>query len=267
MRFCSLGSGSGGNATVVEARDGRHVHRVVIDCGFSLREFETRLARAGLQPSELDAVFVTHEHGDHVGCALGLARLSPPDVLTLLAELLADPEHGARTAAARALGCTGQAGAAPLLRFKALVGDDEPLVLAECLTSLLSLEQAAALPFVRRFLLPEDEPRGDAAALALGQSRLPEAVPLLKDYADAPPRARRKAALVALAMLRRPEANDHLLEMVREAEPGLAALAVEALALSRHDSALHRQVAESVAARRSPVLSTALARAFGPGAP
>lgn len=74
MRFCSLGSGSGGNATVVEARDGLRASRVVIDCGFSLREFETRLARAGLQPSDLDAVFVTHEHGDHVGCALGLAR-------------------------------------------------------------------------------------------------------------------------------------------------------------------------------------------------
>lgn len=74
MRFCSLGSGSGGNATVVEAGDGRHTHRVVIDCGFSLREFEARLARAGLQPSDLDAVFVTHEHGDHVGCALSLAR-------------------------------------------------------------------------------------------------------------------------------------------------------------------------------------------------
>jgi phosphoribosyl 1,2-cyclic phosphodiesterase len=74
MRFCSLGSGSGGNATVVEARDGARTHRVVIDCGFSLREFEARLARAGLQPSDLHAVFVTHEHGDHVGCALGLAR-------------------------------------------------------------------------------------------------------------------------------------------------------------------------------------------------
>ena len=74
MRFCSLGSGSGGNATVVEAIDGAHTHRVVIDCGFSLREFETRLARAGLQCSDLDAVFVTHEHGDHVGCALTLAR-------------------------------------------------------------------------------------------------------------------------------------------------------------------------------------------------
>jgi phosphoribosyl 1,2-cyclic phosphodiesterase len=74
MRFCSLGSGSGGNATVVESHDGTRACRVVIDCGFSLREFETRLARAGLECSDLDAVFVTHEHGDHVGCALTLSR-------------------------------------------------------------------------------------------------------------------------------------------------------------------------------------------------
>jgi len=74
MRFCSLGSGSTGNATVVEAADGSTLSRVVIDCGFSLREFEMRLARAGLQPDELDALFVTHEHGDHVGCAVTLAR-------------------------------------------------------------------------------------------------------------------------------------------------------------------------------------------------
>ena len=74
MRFCSLGSGSSGNATVVEAGEGRLAQRVVIDCGFSLREFEWRLARAGLRPEDLDAVFVTHEHGDHVGCALALSR-------------------------------------------------------------------------------------------------------------------------------------------------------------------------------------------------
>ena len=47
---------------------------MLIDCGFSLREFEARLARAGLRPEELDAVFVTHEHGDHIGSALTLAR-------------------------------------------------------------------------------------------------------------------------------------------------------------------------------------------------
>ena len=74
MRFCSLGSGSTGNATLVEARSGTTTSRVLIDCGFSLREFEARLGRAGLRPDQLDAVFVTHEHGDHVGCAATLAR-------------------------------------------------------------------------------------------------------------------------------------------------------------------------------------------------
>ena len=73
MRFCSLGSGSTGNATLVEARSGGGVSRVLIDCGFSLRALETRLARAGARCDELDAVFITHEHGDHVGCALTLA--------------------------------------------------------------------------------------------------------------------------------------------------------------------------------------------------
>jgi phosphoribosyl 1,2-cyclic phosphodiesterase len=74
MRFCSLGSGSTGNATLVEARNGGTVSRVLIDCGFSLRELERRLARANLSCTDIDAVFVTHEHGDHVGCALTLAR-------------------------------------------------------------------------------------------------------------------------------------------------------------------------------------------------
>ena len=74
MRFCSLGSGSGGNASVVEAGDGSTRTRVLIDCGFSLRELDTRLARAGLTADHIDAVFVTHEHGDHIGSAVALAR-------------------------------------------------------------------------------------------------------------------------------------------------------------------------------------------------
>lgn len=74
MRVCSLGSGSSGNATVVEAGEGTTRTRLLIDCGFSLRELQARLARAGLAAENLDAVFVTHEHSDHVGCALALAR-------------------------------------------------------------------------------------------------------------------------------------------------------------------------------------------------
>lgn len=80
IRFCSLGSGSTGNATLVEARSGTTTSRVLIDCGFSLRELESRLQRAGLGLDAIDAVFVTHEHGDHVGCAATLSRRQDIDV-------------------------------------------------------------------------------------------------------------------------------------------------------------------------------------------
>ncbi|SMG00910.1 MBL fold metallo-hydrolase [Burkholderia singularis] len=74
MRFASLGSGSEGNALVVEASSGVTTTRVLLDCGFSAKEIERRLARLDLSVDVLDAIFVTHEHGDHVGCALTLAR-------------------------------------------------------------------------------------------------------------------------------------------------------------------------------------------------
>jgi phosphoribosyl 1,2-cyclic phosphodiesterase len=74
IRFCSLGSGSTGNATLVEAHDGMRTTRVLVDCGFTLRQLAKRLARHGLVPADLDAVFITHEHSDHVGCATALAR-------------------------------------------------------------------------------------------------------------------------------------------------------------------------------------------------
>jgi len=39
--------------------------RVLIDCGLGLRDTERRLARLGLEPRDLSAILVTHEHGDH----------------------------------------------------------------------------------------------------------------------------------------------------------------------------------------------------------
>lgn len=74
MRFCSLGSGSAGNATLVESDDGIHVTRILIDCGFGLREMESRLERATVDAASVDLVFVTHEHGDHIGSAVSFAR-------------------------------------------------------------------------------------------------------------------------------------------------------------------------------------------------
>lgn len=73
MRFCSLGSGSGGNSTLIEASQGITCTRLLVDAGFSARELVRRLARAGCAPQDLDAIFITHEHGDHIGCALTFA--------------------------------------------------------------------------------------------------------------------------------------------------------------------------------------------------
>jgi len=70
MRFASLGSGSQGNALVVECG----TTRVMLDCGFGAREAAQRLARLGLMPSDLAAVVVTHEHSDHIAGAYKFAR-------------------------------------------------------------------------------------------------------------------------------------------------------------------------------------------------
>ena len=62
MRFASLGSGSRGNATLVEAGQ----TRLLVDCGYTLREFERRLAALEVAAEALTAILVTHEHSDHV---------------------------------------------------------------------------------------------------------------------------------------------------------------------------------------------------------
>src|SRR4051812_15057041 len=70
MRFASLGSGSAGNGLVVEC-DGT---RVMLDCGFAIRETEARLGRLGLRPADLTGIVVTHEHEDHASGVFGFAR-------------------------------------------------------------------------------------------------------------------------------------------------------------------------------------------------
>ncbi len=70
MRICLLASGSKGNAIYVESRDSR----LLIDAGLSAREITQRLAVIGVDPDDLDAVLVTHEHHDHCRGLGPLAR-------------------------------------------------------------------------------------------------------------------------------------------------------------------------------------------------
>jgi phosphoribosyl 1,2-cyclic phosphodiesterase len=69
LRFRVLGSGSDGNATLVEGGGAR----VLLDAGLGPRQLAERLQSAGVDPAALDAVLVSHEHGDHARGAAGLS--------------------------------------------------------------------------------------------------------------------------------------------------------------------------------------------------
>ena len=79
LRFASLGSGSSGNATLVEARSGAAAPtRVLIDCGVGWRALQAALAAREVAPEQLAAVFITHEHSDHTASARRLHAAGVP---------------------------------------------------------------------------------------------------------------------------------------------------------------------------------------------
>jgi len=60
LEITHLGSGSRGNATLIVSNDSK----ILIDCGFSLKQTELRLSRISIDPQTIDAIIVTHHHGD-----------------------------------------------------------------------------------------------------------------------------------------------------------------------------------------------------------
>ena len=66
LQITHLGSGSRGNSTLLESDN----CKVLIDCGFSLKQTEKRLSRIEIEPSSIDAILITHHHGDHSRSAL-----------------------------------------------------------------------------------------------------------------------------------------------------------------------------------------------------
>lgn len=91
MRFAVLGSGSGGNAAVVEAGG----VRVLVDAGLSARQIVVRLGMMGIEPASLDAILLTHEHGDHVrGLRVLVKSLAVPVYATPMTRELVREEVG-----------------------------------------------------------------------------------------------------------------------------------------------------------------------------
>ncbi|MGH8598294.1 MAG: MBL fold metallo-hydrolase, partial [Gammaproteobacteria bacterium] len=70
MRCALIGSGSAGNASLVSGGE----TSVLVDCGYSIREFEARADALSFDPRCLTAILVTHEHEDHASGVAALAR-------------------------------------------------------------------------------------------------------------------------------------------------------------------------------------------------
>lgn len=69
MKIISIASGSSGNCTLVSMGDANFL----VDCGISMRRIKAALSEEGINPAQLDGIFITHEHSDHIS---GLAMMS-----------------------------------------------------------------------------------------------------------------------------------------------------------------------------------------------
>ena len=221
----------------VRADPGCAAKTAIVEALRRLEQDERALYRRAVAHVQMEPVFggrVDTAADLRGAAALALAESAGGDVLVDLAHLLADPEAPVRVSAARAVAVHGREGGIPLLHLKALAGDVEPRVVSECLLSLLRLDPENALPFVASFF-DRGDAAAEAAAIALGESRQAEALPLLRGWLD------------------------------RASRRGLAREALSALASVDGGDALYGRAKAVVEAR--PELKDALARAFGRNSP
>ena len=183
-------------------------------------------------------------------CALGLVRINYPAVMVELADLLADPDPEARIAAARAIAYSENDVGVGLLRLRVKVGDLPPVV-GECIAALLQLAPEDSWPLVQTLLeagRKESDRReaietAEVVALVLGESRRPEALPILQAWWKRTTSLElRRTALFAIATLRQDGAIQFLLNLLAEGAFRDADDALHGLELYRHDEFLWPQV-------------------------
>jgi HEAT repeat protein len=183
---------------------------------------------------------------------MGLVVTGYPRALPEITTLLNDTDVRARVGAARAISCGNPREAEVLLRFKVLTGDAEAEVIGECFTALLIIAPNECLPFVAGYLSGRDEAVRDFAALALGESRHPEALQHLRAaWDDVFVRPEVRAVLIRAAALHRTDtAFDWLVSIVEHETRAHADIAVDALSVYERNTKLSGRVQAALARRK-----------------
>ena len=198
-------------------------------------------------------------------CAVALARMRHEEAHCALAPLLFDTEASTRVTSIKALTFLGGPASEVMLRMLVLAGEDHPGVIGECFAALLLLEPERSLPFVAGYLQSSERPLIEQAALALGQSHLEAAFPLLRACWEANADfTLRKTLLLSLALTRCEEAFTCLLAVMQEGDATTAVLACDALALFGVDRRYRERIAAVVAACHQPRLADAFTAHFPP---
>jgi HEAT repeat protein len=202
--------------------------------------------------------------GLRAASAVGLVHMNHPDAILEIVTLLVDREDDARIGAVRALSYSGQPATVPLLRLKVMAGDASTDVIAESFLALLEVAPETSLPFVAAYLDSSNAAIAETAAIALGESRQPEAIATLKNKWPGGSETQRRALLTGLAVARDDSAFEFLFSLVESAIEKIAAEAITALAIHQQDERIRSRVESLVEQRKGTLLKRTMAAEFGP---
>lgn len=188
--------------------------------------------------------------------ANGLLASGAPRAMIELVDALHDPEPGVRIGVIKAFEQALPQEVELVLRSAIHCGDSEPDVTAQAFSTLMKVAPEASLDFVARYLDASEAVIVEAAAIALGESRLADALTLLMERCDvAPAYGSTKSALYrAIALSRNDTAYTFLLGVIKDENVHEAGEAIKALAIYDYNEELKRAVAARVKAKGSTVL-------------
>ena len=195
-------------------------------------------------------------------CALGLVASNDPRAVLNIVELLHDTEHQVRMGAVKAIELIQPFHAEIILRHKILQGDNEPEVIAQCFSSLIKVAPEESLEFVSGFLTSDNNVLRESAGLALGESRLDEALDLLIEASDnlfgfdtlIPGFYR------AIALQRKNKAYEYLLDKIAHTAVDQASHAIAALSMYNYNQELKEKIIAIAKKRKLKKLNDAMDR-------